>query len=486
MKKPELLNEGFEATYCPEDNKLRLYVGRVPREEYEALRAEGWTSTPKQDCDFAATWTPQRQDTAESYAGFVGDEDQSPQDRAADRAERFAGYREKRIADATGHADTYDAQPSAFGYQNKAKAVRAANRADRHADKALDNWGKAEYWTRRTAGVIANALYKSTIRVRLGRIKKLELELNRFKQSPEYYGRWIGHTELRLAYEKQMADAEGGRAAELNIEPGGLYAGRLVVQVNKSSATGNVVSLRALRKVGDTFEPVARLIDIERDTAGSYQEPTEETLAALAEFKKARAAASKKANAGKPKLINPTREDAERLQKIWNDDAAKHKAKPAEVVEMTQAQYSARAAGSYGPCSTIVISEKGLNQRWRNNGTHKIFKVRQMDSPGFNSPDRVVILTDKPQKPLPWAAMEQAGAEDREAKERAQAEFKHPDMKSALVEAMAAFSGSDWPTDDQRELVERAEKAELVYSISYTQKSWTKEGEALCFKPATA
>lgn len=36
------------ATYSPEDNKLRLYVGRVPRAEYEALRADGWTSTPKQ------------------------------------------------------------------------------------------------------------------------------------------------------------------------------------------------------------------------------------------------------------------------------------------------------------------------------------------------------------------------------------------------------------------------------------------------------
>ena len=40
------------ATYCPEDNKLRLYVGRVPRDEYLELRAGKWKSTPKQDCDF--------------------------------------------------------------------------------------------------------------------------------------------------------------------------------------------------------------------------------------------------------------------------------------------------------------------------------------------------------------------------------------------------------------------------------------------------
>ncbi len=36
------------ATYSPEDNKLRLYVGRVPREEFLKLRAEGWTTLHKQ------------------------------------------------------------------------------------------------------------------------------------------------------------------------------------------------------------------------------------------------------------------------------------------------------------------------------------------------------------------------------------------------------------------------------------------------------
>ena len=54
MNKPELFDDSNSATYCPEDDKLRLYVGRVPRDEYEALRAEGWQSTAKQDCDFSA------------------------------------------------------------------------------------------------------------------------------------------------------------------------------------------------------------------------------------------------------------------------------------------------------------------------------------------------------------------------------------------------------------------------------------------------
>lgn len=70
------------ATYSPEDNKLRLYIGRVPRPEYEKLKAEGWRALYKQreagGGDFAATWTPSRRDTALEYAGVIEDEDMGP------------------------------------------------------------------------------------------------------------------------------------------------------------------------------------------------------------------------------------------------------------------------------------------------------------------------------------------------------------------------------------------------------------------------
>ena len=101
-----------EVTYCPEDNKLRLYVGRVPRDEYETLRKAGFSSTPKQECDFVATWTPQREDLAREYLDEdddIGDEDYSPEERAADRAERFGGYREKRRARVVRHASLWEA-----------------------------------------------------------------------------------------------------------------------------------------------------------------------------------------------------------------------------------------------------------------------------------------------------------------------------------------------------------------------------------------
>ena len=160
------------ATYSPEDNKLRLYIGRVPRDEYLKLRADGWITLHKQreagGGDFAATWTPGRRDTALEYAGIIEDEDMGPEDRAADRAERFSGYLGRRLNEATGHADGYEAGPQAHGYQDQARAERAAARHDRQGERAGDAWSKAEYWQRRTAGVIAHALYVSSPGVRMG------------------------------------------------------------------------------------------------------------------------------------------------------------------------------------------------------------------------------------------------------------------------------------------------------------------------------
>ena len=419
MKDNELFSEDNEATYCPEDDKLRLYVGRVPREEFLALRAEGWTSTPKQDCDFVAVWTPSRRDTAESYAGIIGDEDQSPQDRAADRAERFAEYREKRTAEATGHADRYEAGPTAHGFQNQNRADRAAARHDRIGTRATDAWSKAEYWQRRTAGVISHALYVSGPGVRMGRIKKLESELRKrtadraeyikafrdwkkieAETDPEkatadalrlagrgHYGHgykhprpetegvtayvkehgtclysllsddrapitgheaaalylgnrrepaekseWMNHLELRIAYENQMLAAQGGRleSAESEIVKGGKLGGRLIVKVNKSPATKRVTSVSVLgpRVEGWAYrvtnipgtEYAEYQIETERLSPDAYKEPTPESLEELKAFQAlVRAQKAKKPKA--PSLINPTDEDAERLQKELNDRA---------------------------------------------------------------------------------------------------------------------------------------------------------------------
>jgi len=482
MKDQDLFSEDHEATYCPEDNKIRLYVGHLPRPEYDALRAEGWTSTPKQSKagqgEFAAVWSTRREDTAQSYAGFIGDEDTGPTDRAADRAERFGGYRDNRRADANERADKYDEGPSVHGYQNKAKAVRAADRHDRHADRALDNWSKAEYWQTRTAGVISHALYVSEPGVRMGRIKKLEKEERSEKKGLETYrinfglwkkvqamtdpekafkhayylantggsgygyhhprpetateymkehgtslyslltyepdpitgheaaalwldgcqkptgtSRYLRHVELRLAYENQMLEAQGGRAAAVDMIPGGWIGNKQIQKVNKSNATGRVVSVDVwgesnLYTAESGYKerekrPVLVKIETERLAPDAYRAPTEEEQTGFEAAKKAR-----KASKPKVSFINPTLEAAQKLQEKWNTEAAEtdkgnnYPRKPGEVYECTQARYS----GIYKDSKT-TITQDGIKLR--------------VYAPGWSRIAGIVVLTDKKQKPLP-------------------------------------------------------------------------------------
>lgn len=485
------------ATYCPEDNKLRLYVGRVLRSDYERLRADGWTSTPKQSCDFVATWTPDRRDLCMEWCGSIEDEDQTPEDRAADRAERFGGYLDKRLSEATGHADRYEAGPMAHGYQSEKRAERAAARHDRVAGYACDAWSKAEYWQRRTAGVISHALYKSTPAVRMGRIKELEAEIRKAEKSRTDYqqtrerwliceamtdpekqnamaaklayiehgdyihprtgkktylydlirpddernpdpltgaeacalflakhrplsgeGEWLTHYRLRLAYENQMLEAQGGRAAFVEMEVGGWIGNFQIRKVNKSNATGRVVSVTVKvkgQKWGRSDEGFHfDTITVERLPANAYRPPSDEDRAALADTKK-----SEKANAPKKDpcpLVNPTDDDAQRLQEAINErEKANYRGygefKPAQVTRITQAIYSANSKGSYARAETRGLSRNmELADRDSNMWTREREERRKRIGPAVcqvritgYAPESVIILTDKPQKPLPAA-----------------------------------------------------------------------------------
>ncbi len=521
-----LFNESHRATYCPEDNKLRLYVGRVSRPEYEALRAQGWTSTPKQDCDFVAHWTPARRDMAQDYAGIIEDEDQSPAERAADRAERFAGYLGKRLDEATGHADRFDAGPSAHGFQNLARAERSAARHDRIAGRAVDAWDKAEYWQSRTAGVISHALHVSSPSVRMGRIKELEADIRKAEKRREEYaarfaawtdcaampdgseknkiaqylagsggifdykhprpeevtnshvrekgtslwslltldregsnygkpitaaeacaiwlarnsapnpeGPWLTHYRNRLAYETQMLEAQGGRAGAVEMVAGGfiLYSGCFgrspdrwvrIQKVNKSTASGRVTSVM-VKASGDRWGNTSEgfhmaQIDVERMSPESYRAPTPEELTAFTQETKTAKAAAKAAKPTPPPLVNPTDEDAERLQALWNEKAraaffernphynsTPEYFKPSTVKRITQATYSANSGGSFSKASTCNLCGGGMQEPTSYNYNGKLgpvlAKIRTTYGDGntTNAADSVIIITDKPQKPLP-------------------------------------------------------------------------------------
>ena len=511
----------FSATYSPEDNKLRLYASqRLDKDDYLEIKNAGFRWAPKQELFVAPSWSPEREDTLLGFVDEIDDEDYSPEERAADRAERFSGYRDKRRGEAGDHADTFESGPSAFGHQNRERAERQAARHDRHRTHAVSQWSKAEYWQARTAGVIRHALHKSSASVRRGRILRLEADQRKLlsetaeavkrwetwkqiaaepdaaiatiaakryaggtgslgyhyqhpriadkpttslwslltyepdpitgheaatltladqhEEGPSHVGgrrdRWAKHYELRLAYERAMLAEEGGSAGAADMEAGGFVGKYQIQRVHRSPVTKAVVSVDvfgppsygAQTNADGTPRIVIHNLNIQKFGEDIYRAPTDEERATFKAATEARKAEEKAAKGETIALINPTDEDAERLQAHWNarGKARYDKAKaefrvfgefePSEVYRMTQAQYSARSKGSYASFETASIHVHGF---WGSNRGYQetpdaspvAFKVRTAFGRGNSSatPYRVIVITDKPQKPLPldWNAL---------------------------------------------------------------------------------
>ncbi len=468
------MSHEHEATYSPQDDKLRLYFSfRIPRPEWDALRAMGFTWTMKQKeaggCDMVAPWTPEREDRALELAGEIGDEDQPREERAAQRAERFEGYQQKRLQEASTHADHYEAAPSVHGHQNLARAERAAAKHDRVGARAVTQWDKAEYWTRRTAGVIASALYAERADVRHRRIKGIEADVRRMKAEIEpsqvlegvefvikYRGqeyvdkghdcvgifgqgrgrharsyakakgaftfgesgqRWFDHYSLRLAYENQMLAAQGGTSANVEIVPGGFF-GKFQVQKISKDRAGRI------SKIWFKDEKSGHLhaFDAESPTISpdKYRPASAEELAAFEGAKKA-------GKAGAPKqapLINPTKEAAQALCDLWNKAANERRAAhqkqygfvceanygKSEVIEMefVKWQQMSRCGDMFG---TREISAKGSRcTRWDKVKQTPACRVRMRFT--LYGGDHIVVLTDRPQAAIPLAPAAPAQKEE--------------------------------------------------------------------------
>ncbi len=585
------------ASYSPEDNKLRLYsVGRLGSETYSQVKAAGFKWAPKQELFVAPAWSPAREDLLLELCEEIGDEDYSPEERAADRAERFSDYRDNRRDEAGSHADRFEAGPAAFGHQNRARAERQAERHDRHGGRACSQWSKAEYWQTRTAAVIAHALYKSSAAVRRGRILRLEAEQRKHEKTREEYAtrfrlwsavpklegadkagetadrpgfvgiaadsspafraayalanssgcwgdythpraggdkrslyslltlsedpitpaeaaalwlngaadptdedshsaRWSAHYAMRLGYEKAMLAEEGGSAAEADMEPGGWIGKHQIHGVNRSPVTKRVVSVKLMmeerwyrgegvtRPDGSFGTPLTlQSFNVERLPEGAYRAPTDEEREAFQTATEERKTEEKAKKPATPPLVNPTDEDAQKLQDLWNEKAkALHVAGKrygdcpvSEVLKLTQAQYSARSKGAYASFETVDVNEKGERRRLHGgSGRVTVFKVRRASAGGsnFSAADRVIVLTDKPQKPIPWDALYAAGALQP-------TEGSVFPTLGRVQELLRAFDSEG--TEEGRKLIGDARYVGWVWSASMTQKGFTEAGiEAL-------
>ncbi len=88
-----------DATYGPEDNKLRITAfDRLSADLYDRVKEAGYRWAPKQGL-FFATWSPSREDIALELCGSIDDEDTTLVARAEERADRFEDYSDSRKRD---------------------------------------------------------------------------------------------------------------------------------------------------------------------------------------------------------------------------------------------------------------------------------------------------------------------------------------------------------------------------------------------------
>lgn len=206
----------------------------------------------------------------------------------------------------------------------------------------------------------------------------------------------------------------------LEMEVGGWLGPYQIRKVNKSPATGRVVSIQTLaptrsyRGSKEESELTLHTINVERLAESTYRAPTDEDKQALAATIKAEKQAKPKSTA--PALVNPTDADAERLQAIINERCVAKKQswekfEPVKVCRLTQTQYSAASSGSYakaetrGLCADATLEDKSSNL-WSSSAAASakargpaVCKIRVT---GYD-PVRVIVITDKPQKSLPAA-----------------------------------------------------------------------------------
>jgi phospholipid N-methyltransferase len=183
----------FDATYDAADDKLRLRVSsRLDAETYARVKAAGFGWAPKQDL-FYAVWSPAREDLLIELAGDIEDEATTPEERAAQRAERFSTYQGKRGAEAEqarkAVASVADGipfgQPILVGHHSERHVRRDAEKIENGMRRAVRLWETSTYWADRAAGAIRAAKYKELPAVRARRIKKLEAELRGYQRDTD-------------------------------------------------------------------------------------------------------------------------------------------------------------------------------------------------------------------------------------------------------------------------------------------------------------
>jgi phospholipid N-methyltransferase len=223
------------ATYSPEDNKIRLYPDRrLSPEDYQRVKGAGFSWAPRQELFVAPAWSPEREDIALWFAGEIDDEDQTLEERAAERADRFEGYASRRAQEAKAHAGAADrigerfcmGQPILVGHHSEGRARRDAAKIEANMAACCRKWETAAYWEERAKSSISHARYRELPGVRHRRIKKLEADARKMaKEKTEAEGNMAelsreGITDRELAAFFYYSNYDLSKRLEAGSVPG--------------------------------------------------------------------------------------------------------------------------------------------------------------------------------------------------------------------------------------------------------------------------
>ncbi|KZK92523.1 MULTISPECIES: DUF3560 domain-containing protein [unclassified Pseudovibrio] len=188
--------EGVEATYSPEDNKLRLYAeDRFDEETYAIVKSFGFNWAPKQKLFVAPAWTPEREDFCVAIAGDIEAEGTTLAERAAAKAERLEDYaanKERKAGELFSAADELsrmfeDGQPILAGHHSERKALKTKDRMDSNLKRGVESQKAARHYLYKAVSVQHHANFKNSPKVRANRIKALFVELRKYQSDLNHY-----------------------------------------------------------------------------------------------------------------------------------------------------------------------------------------------------------------------------------------------------------------------------------------------------------
>lgn len=182
--------EDFNATYSPEDNKLRLYADvRLDSEDWAIMKENGFKWAPKQEL-FVCYWSVSREDFMLKIAGDILPEEMTMVERAEAKADRLLLLAQKRSDQCVGYQRAANDlmmrldnnQPILAGHHSQRKAEKTEKQVNRNIEKAKETSQAVGYWVWRAQGVIGHADYKNNTRTVYNRIKTLLKDLRTYQR----------------------------------------------------------------------------------------------------------------------------------------------------------------------------------------------------------------------------------------------------------------------------------------------------------------